>query len=412
MNGHRPTCSRDDALERWARSGAMSLTGRRDGAPLGPPAQLLPALDHVVARITSLTRDAGRAIELDPLAILVERAALAGLRRGGDESCGGGTRLLPTADGWIAVTLSRADDLELLPAWLGLPVPPTDARTAFARIAPILRSRSAQTPVAEGIELGLAVSQLDELRPRRPAVREHRLGDAPPRPLAGLRVVDLSALWAGPLAGRLLADSGADVIKVESTLRPDGARLGDPRFFDLMNASKRSVALDWGSSEGVTALRRLIASADVVIDASRPRALETLGVDARTAAASGPQVWLSITGHGREQPMRVAFGDDAAVAGGAVARDEHGPCFCSDALADPITGLVAALAVLDRLRTGGRWLLDVSLAACAATVAGPTLPTAGLRAGVEARPPTDPIDRGRARPLGADTDAVLADCGP
>jgi hypothetical protein len=88
---------------------------------------------------------------------------------------------------------------------------------------------------------------------------------------------------------------------------------------------------------------------------------------------------VSITGHGREEPARdwVAFGDDAAVAGGLVVEDADGPVFCADAVADPITGLVAAGAALQALHEGGRWLLDIALSAVAACVAGSTLPAVG-----------------------------------
>ena len=67
-------------------------------------------------------------------------------------------------------------------------------------------------------------------------------------------MVDLSALWAGPLCGDLLARAGASVVKVESTQRPDGARRGSRAFFDLLNGRKRSVALDLRSREGVRVL--------------------------------------------------------------------------------------------------------------------------------------------------------------
>ena len=106
-----------------------------------------------------------------------------------------------------------------------------------------------------------------------------------------------------------------------------------------------------------------------MIEASRPRALEQLGIDATAiVAGGGPRVWVSITGHGRDGAGAdwVAFGDDAAVAGGLVAHDEHGPVFCADAIADPIAGVVAAGAALQALAAGGRWLLDVSLSAVAA----------------------------------------------
>jgi crotonobetainyl-CoA:carnitine CoA-transferase CaiB-like acyl-CoA transferase len=159
----------------------------------------------------------------------------------------------------------------------------------------------------------------------------------------------------------------------------------------------------------MAALARLVATADVVVEASRPRALEQLGIRARDllAAGDGPWVWVSITGYGRAAPARdwVGFGDDAAVAGGLVVWDERGPCFCADAVADPTTGLAAAAATLMALRNGGRWLLDVSLAGTAAWLAGPTqaLPVWLVPAPPRAR---DVVDR--AHPLGSDTDRVLS----
>jgi crotonobetainyl-CoA:carnitine CoA-transferase CaiB-like acyl-CoA transferase len=82
---------------------------------------------------------------------------------------------------------------------------------------------------------------------------------------------------------------------------------------------------------------------------------------------------VSITAHGRTGPAqhRIGFGDDAAVAGGLVARDERGPVFCADAIADPISGIAAAAAVREALERGGRWLVDVAMAAVSAHVAGP-----------------------------------------
>ena len=109
--------------------------------------------------------------------------------------------------------------------------------------------------------------------------------------MTGLVVADLSALWAGPLAGRLLARAGARVIKIESASRPDGARRGDPRFHAAMNAGKESVAIELDRPTGREALARILARADVVITASRPRALDQLGLDpedlVRTAPAPG-----------------------------------------------------------------------------------------------------------------------------
>jgi crotonobetainyl-CoA:carnitine CoA-transferase CaiB-like acyl-CoA transferase len=246
---------------------------------------------------------------------------------------------------------------------------------------------------------------------RAPGVRAARLGDAPA--LTGpedLLVVDLSPLWAGPLCGDLLARAGARVVKVESSSRPDGARRGPASFFDLLNGAKRSVALDFGDESQRALLGRLVHSADVVIEASRPRALEQLGISATDMVASGPRLWISITAYGRQgsSGTRVGFGDDAAVAGGLVAWSNDEPVFCGDAIADPLTGLTAAAQSLQALRDGGRWLLDVALAGVAASFAGPTLPVPGdlIPSTPSARRPA------RAAPsFGADTAEVLAEVG-
>jgi crotonobetainyl-CoA:carnitine CoA-transferase CaiB-like acyl-CoA transferase len=113
-----------------------------------------------------------------------------------------------------------------------------------------------------------------------------------------------------------------------------------------------------------------------VIESSRPRALEQLGVDVhRHMTTRATRVWVSITGYGRRGPgrNRVAFGDDAAVAGGLVAWEHAEPRFCADAIADPTTGLVAAAACLAALVAGGSWMLDIPMAGVAAHLAGPTL---------------------------------------
>ena len=114
------------------------------------------------------------------------------------------------------------------------------------------------------------------------------------------------------------------VIKVESPARPDGARFGNREFFDWLHAGHRSLAADFGTREGRAALAALLEAADVVIEASRPRALAALGLAPDMIPHRPGQVWLSITGYGRATPERVAFGDDAAVAGGLVGWDGRG----------------------------------------------------------------------------------------
>ena len=387
-------------MVRWAASGVMALTGSPDD-PLGPPAGLVEGVERL----------GGRFGGLDALAVLGERAALMGLWRRGSTSCGGSCRLLPCADGFVAVSLPRAEDMELVPAWLELDTAPASVPAVWSAVARHLLERDPQLLLDRAVLLGLPVARVGEAR-TRPAVTGIALGDAPPRhDMTGLLVIDLSALWAGPLCGDLLARAGAAVVKVESTQRPDGARRGSPAFFDLLNGHKRSVVLDLQGPDGVRVLHELARRADVVIEASRPRALAQLGLDGDAVVrAGGPQVWVSITGYGRTggAANRVAFGDDAAAAGGLVVWGAEGPLFCADAVADPLTGLTAADACLEALESGGRWLLDVSMAAVSAGLTGPTLPAPE---GLVVQPPRARPVEARAPELGADTGRVLAELG-
>ncbi len=103
----------------WAASGMLSLTGRADGPGLGAPLALVEGVGAWADRLTAASTALGAPVAVDPLAVLAERAAVTGLTRGGDVSCGGGSRLLPCADGWVAVSLTREDDWDLVAAWLG-----------------------------------------------------------------------------------------------------------------------------------------------------------------------------------------------------------------------------------------------------------------------------------------------------
>jgi hypothetical protein len=387
----------------------MALTGLPD-APLGPPEGLVEGVAQL-----------GRAFPgLDTLALLGERAALMGLWRRGATSCGGSCRVFPCADeGFMAVSLPRDEDVEMVPAWLELDTTPTSVPAMWTAVAANLRERDTDLLRQRAQLLGLPVARVGEAThsggsPRRPGVLATRLGEAPSRTdVNGSLVIDLSALWAGPLCGDLLAGSGGTVIKVESTQRPDGARRGARAFYDLLNGRKRSVALDLQTPQGVRILHALVGRADIVIEASRPRALAQFGLDAHDAVASahGPQVWVSITGYGRsgENAHRVAFGDDAAAAGGLVTQSADGPLFSADAIADPLTGLTAAAACLDQLHSGGRWLLDISMADVSAGLAGPTLPVPANGLTV-ADPHARQVTK-QASDLGADTAHVLADLG-
>ena len=384
----------------WRQSGAMRLTGRVDGPALGAPPLLVPG-------VRWLGRAAGIADRLDVLALLGERAACAGLTRAGRTSCGGATRLLDAADGPVAISLARPTDVALLPALLGADRVDGDHWSALERMLP---SQSASHWVEQGSLLGMAIAALGEVgRPTidHPAVRAVDVGPGACIDVANVRVLDLSSLWAGPLCAHILQLHGADVAKAESWARPDGARSGNPLFFDLVNAGKRSVPVDLSTGRGRSALAELINESDVVIEASRPRALEQAGIFAHAALREGrTQVWVAITGYGQSGRARhrPAFGDDAAVAGGLVGWDEGMPVFLADAVADPLTGLTAGASILAALRSDQRWYVDISMARVAAAFAGDAVSTAvlddaALTDGAAPSPPRHRARRGAAPAL-------------
>jgi hypothetical protein len=258
------------------------------------------------------------------------------------------SRILQTSDGWIAITLPRDSDIELLPAWCG---------ADLAGLEAAVSARPSRELVDQGVLLGLAVGALNEYT--GPTIRKVVMPDREKsRRTSQLRVLDLSGLWAGPLAASLLARDGARVIKAESIQRPDNLKLGRPDLYEELNCNKEIVTFDWNDLD---ALRALIDDADVVIESSRPRALQQRGIIAEEA---GKHVWASITGHGRAA-NRVSFGDDAAVAGGLVRYKNGIPHFKGDAIADPLTGQAAYEAITQALREPHAVLLDIAMAGVA-----------------------------------------------
>ncbi len=344
----------------WAESGAMALTGRPEALPRVPCGALASCAAGAGRALAAL---GARAPE-DPAGLLAERAALFGLERRGRVAPGGACRLLRAADGWAALTLARDDDRRALPAWLEVEL---GAGWDWELAARELPRRPLAWLAERARWLGLAFAPAAPAPLGSPSwVRAAACGPRGEPPRRAPRVLDFSALWAGPLCAELLADAGADVIKIESAQRLDGARAGEPRFYAVLNARKRSAVLDFRDARDAALLDALIASADVVIESARPRALAQLGIDAEAfVAARTGRVWTSITGYGRTDapPGRVAFGDDAAVAAGAAhaVADEDGPLFCGDAIADPLTGLHAAVATWASWRAGGGVLLDLAL---------------------------------------------------
>lgn len=422
-----PRLPYQSAGARWATSGAMALTGDPNGPPLCPSAPVALVVDAAVAIADQLAVHLGGvATGTDGAALLGERAALSRLTRGGTASCGGGTRLIECADAWLAVTLAREEDLAGLPAWIGADPGTRDAAW------PVLRDRLANLAAVEAVATARLLEIPAAVAGERTATEPWSLtapGDAAPAKRRVISwpplVVDLSSLWAGPLCGDLLLRAGAPVVKVEDPNRVDGARRGPRPMFELVNGGKSSVALDLTTRSGRADLRRLVDAADVVITSARPRAFERLEIDPLDVIARGG-VWVGITAYGwnGDGRNRTGFGDDAAVAGGlAAVHPENGRLlFCADAVADPLTGALAAAAALTAIAIGGARRVDISLAGAAAyaasfAAAGPSSAARGDEASqweledgnssVVIAAPRARQPAGRVAHLGADTEPIL-----
>jgi len=337
---------------------------------------IAPALAQLSADIARLTAELGRRIDVATLGATDRRGQLklhAPGRFSANRACG----LFRAADGWIAVNLARDEDRELIPAWLGSD-PDADPWSALAREA---RQRTAADLIEGAILLGLPAGRVGEAQADRLAPPALRMGE--PRGSSRqtpLRVVDLSALWAGPLCGAVLAEMGAEVTKIESVGRPDPTRVSMPDFFRRLNGRKSELRLDFASADHRARLHDAFVAADVVITSARRRAFAGLGIEpAKVCAANPSLVWVAITGYGWSGAAgeRVGFGDDTAAAGGLVRRTAKGePRFAGDALSDPVTGLAAALGALQGVAAGGGVLVDAAMAQCAAAAAS----MAGARA--------------------------------
>jgi crotonobetainyl-CoA:carnitine CoA-transferase CaiB-like acyl-CoA transferase len=153
---------------------------------------------------------------------------------------------------------------------------------------------------------------------------------------------------------------------VESTTRPDGARMGQPEFYRILHEGNELRTIDFADTAGRAQLRNLLTEAQVVIEASRPRALQALGAAPDDLLYDGAaRTWIQITGHGAAEPQRIGYGDDAAVVGGLVGWAEEGPVFVGDAVADPLTGGLAALVALGFLEDRSTTLVQLSLSGVA-----------------------------------------------
>lgn len=196
--------------------------------------------------------------------------------------------------------------------------------------------------------------------------------------LEGLRVVDFSRLLPGPFCSLLLADMGADVIKVESPQGGDYARYYPPMvgeygaFFAGLNRNKRSIALDLKREEGLDAAKRLVASADVVIESFRPGVMARLGLGYEVLSEADERlIYCSISGFGQDGPLATRAGHDLNFMARSGLLDQNGvvgekPGMPGFQLGDIAGGaLYAAVGILGALyhreRTGEGQAVDISM---------------------------------------------------
>jgi len=363
--------------------------------------------------------------------------SVAAMSRGGDWP-----QVVPCKDGWIGLCIFTPQQWDDFANMIGRPDLVGDARLnsmggrsrnrelAYEVIRPWLAEHTAteifelgglfRVPVAyvgNGRDV-LAMEHFEErgvfvtnergvAQPRSPFLLHHpgtvdARAPTPPaaaprdsRPLAGIRVLDFTAFWAGPAATHLLATLGADVVKIESPTRPDGMRFAttrppdDPKWveysptFHGTNPGKRSVAIDFSTPEGHELVLRLVEHCDVVVENFTPRVLPNVGLDYDALAARRPDlVMLRMPAFGLDGPWRDHSGfaqTTEQVSGIAwlTGTPEVDPIVRSTV--DPIAGIhgaVAVLAALDRRRrTGAGALIELPMVEVALNVAAEPIVT-------------------------------------
>ncbi|TMG77822.1 MAG: CoA transferase [Betaproteobacteria bacterium] len=190
-----------------------------------------------------------------------------------------------------------------------------------------------------------------------------------PKPLDGVRVLDLTRLLPGPVATLHLADMGADVVKIEDTETGDYARATGPArgrssvFFQLVNRNKRAIRLDLKQPQGREVLLRLAKGAEILVEGFRPGVMAKLGAGYEELAAVNPRlVYCSITGYGQDGPYADRAGHDVNYIGYAGVGDQIGtaeapvvPNFqIADLLGGALTPVMGMLAALIDARSSGR----------------------------------------------------------
>jgi alpha-methylacyl-CoA racemase len=190
--------------------------------------------------------------------------------------------------------------------------------------------------------------------------------------LAGVRVIDLSRLLPGPYCSLLLAQYGAEVIKIEEPQGGDYARSLEPQLFEIVNRGKRSLTLDLRKVEDVDALASLVGSADVLLESFRPGVMDRLGCGYSTLRARNPRlVYAALTGYGQYGPLRDAASHDLNALAVSGVLDQIGSAGRPPALSNlPIADLAAGAlhcasailaAVIGARSSGAGAYIDASL---------------------------------------------------
>jgi len=207
----------------------------------------------------------------------------------------------------------------------------------------------------------------------------------PSPPLADLKVVDISTIFAGPHCARYLADFGADVVKVE---RPSGdstrnigwrAADGETLWWKLVNRGKRAITLDLKDGDDLATLMRMLSVADVLVENLRPGKLESLGLIPDELFEANPKLTITrVTGFGQSGPYRnrPGFATLAEAMSGfsAMSGEADGaPLLPPIALTDEVTGLAAAFATMVAVHSGGGQTVDVNLLETMMQIMGPLI---------------------------------------
>ena len=432
-----------------AMSAVAYATGAKDGAPMLPrghaPQVVAGATAFVAGLAAIIGRDAGwrgRRIDLNVLDanLCFTESGAAAVALTGDRSIRRGLNrfstfpggIYQTADGWIGVTaltvpqwlalceligrpdlgvdkqlwvtlqrMERADELDLVLGpvfktrsareWLEegqkrrIPLAPVPSLADLVE-TPHWQARNSFAPIPEttgavGPTMPFRIQQL----PQRSA--PERLDNAAADlPLAGIRVLDLSMGWAGPLAARHFADLGADVVKVESCAHfdwwraYDGPLDGDPPPYEtrpsflMVNRNKRGITLDLKSDVGKGLVRKLAAKSDILIENYAPGVLDKLGIGGNElVAAKSDLIYVGMGAFGAKGPWRSfrAYGSTVEQASGlpfANGEADDPPTMQHVAYGDPVAGIYGAAAALialyNRNRAGAGAIIDLGQVEC------------------------------------------------